>query len=457
MLKRTVSIICATLLLLTTFAGCGGAAAPEGAASTSAVTASAASGTAPAPAGTATNDKKWDGKTLTFVSFLNQGGTAPREKSWQKVFDNFKEKTGITVEMQTTPWEEIDNQLILRTQSGSAPDVSVVRYQNFMRDIQAKALYSIDDFVARDFTPEQKAKYLMWDKCGYADGKKYCIPASLLCITLVGRKDLLTKAGVQIPETWTWDKFIEAAQKVNSPERPAILLECSPNQKTQLDWLQPIIESMGGKILDENGKAVFDSPQGVAAFQLLKDFIWKYKITPVSTASLSTNEVIDNFTAGNAAFILLASQRYTVQSTALGNENLFITQIPSNTPGKPAPTVALPWMLGIPSTAADPEMSWEFVKFFCSEESQLINLQDAGEIPCVNSLNNNPVMQSDFGKVVSFCIDYMTNNSSTGVGPATYSELADIIATSLQEVVLTENSDVQGILTKACQNYNSLK
>lgn len=452
MLKRTLSVLWAVVLLVSMLTGCGGSKSNDSAEPAPSATTVAPSTEKEPSAG----EKRWDGETLTFASFLNQGGTAPREVAWQNIFDAFKEETGITVEMQTIPWEELDNQLILSTQAGNAPDLSLVRYQNFERDVQANALYCIDEFVARDFTEEKKATYIMWDKVGYTGGKKYCIPVSLLCITLVGRADLMKEAGLEIPETWTWDYFIEAAQKLNSPERPAILLECSPNQKTQLDWLQPIIESMGGKILDEKGRAVFNQPAGVAAFQLLKDFIWKYKITPSSTASLSTNEVIDNFTAGNAAFILLASQRYSVQAQALGNENLFITQIPSNTPGKPAPTVALPWMLGIPSTARDPEMSWEFVKFFTKEESQLNNLEVAGEIPCINSLSNNQAFQTDFGKVAAFAINYMDTNSGQGVAPVTYSELADIISTSLQEVVISEDSNVQAILDKACEQYNSL-
>ena len=403
------------------------------------------------------SDKPWDGETLTFVSFLNQGGNAPREIAWQNIFDSFYEETGVTVEMQTVPWTEIDNQLVLSTQAGNPPDVSLVRYQNFARNVEAGALLPLDDFVARDFTDEQISTYLQWEKCGYMDGHKYCIPTSLLCLTLVGRKDLLEEAGIEIPDQWTWELFLDAAQKLRTEDRPAILLEGSPNQKTQLDWLQPIIESMGGQILDENGIAVFDQPAGVEAFQLMKDFIWTYGITPASTASLSTNEVIDNFTAGNAAFILLGSQRFSVQAAALGFDNLFIMQIPGNAAGEAAPTVTLPWMLGIPSNASNPELSWEFIKFFTSKAPQLNNLEIAGEIPCINSVLDDPIMDTEFGEVVTFLLDYIGTNSSQGVAPSTYNELADIVANALQEVLISEDSDVQAILTRACENYNAIR
>ena len=71
------------------------------------------------------------------------------------IFDSFYEETGVTVEMQTVPWTEIDNQLVLSTQAGNPPDVSLVRYQNFARNVEAGALLPLDDFVARDFTDEQ--------------------------------------------------------------------------------------------------------------------------------------------------------------------------------------------------------------------------------------------------------------------------------------------------------------
>ena len=316
--------------------------------------------------------KPFEGRSITITSFLAPGDGSPRGRALEQIVANFEEATGGKVEFSVIPWEQLDNQLILSVQANNSPDISWVRYQNFERDLEGDALLPLDDFIARDFTEEDLSRFLMWEQAGYANGSKYCIPTSLFALTFVGRKDILDAAGQEIPKTW--DEFVKVAQAVNSAEVPAFLFEGSPAQQTQLDWLQPMVESFGGKILDENGKAVFDSPEGVETFQFLRDCIGTYGITLEKSATMTTNEVIDNFTAGNAAFIFLSSQRYQVQVEALGGENLFMSMVPGKTADQPGPTVSLPWMLGIAKTAKDPELAWEFIKYFTSDEAQKIYL-----------------------------------------------------------------------------------
>lgn len=410
---------------------------------------------APAAAGNETPEsgKPFEGQTLTITSFLAPGDGTPRGRALEQIVANFEAETGAKVEFSVIPWEQLDNQLILSVQADNAPDLTWVRYQNFERDLEADALLSIDEFVERDFSVEDKARYLMWEQAGYANGSKYCIPTSLFAMTLVGRKDILDAAGMEVPKTW--DEFIEVAKAVNTSEVPAFLFEGSPAQQTQLDWLQPVIESRGGKILDENGKAVFDSPEGVETFQFLRDCIRTYGITLEKSATMTTNEVIDNFTAGNAAFIFLSSQRYQVQVEALGAENLFMATVPGMTAENPGPTVSLPWMLGIPKTAKNPELSWAFMKYFTSDEAQKIYLTEASELPCVNSLNNDPYMDTEFGQTVKWVLEYIEKYPTVAIAGTNYAELADIIATTLQEVITTDG-DIQTILTKACEKYNSI-
>ena len=70
---------------------------------------------------------------------------------------------------------------------------------------------------------------------------------------------------------------------------------------------------------------------------------------------------------------------------------------------------------------------------------------------------DDPIMDTEFGEVVTFLLDYIGTNSSQGVAPSTYNELADIVANALQEVLISEDSDVQAILTRACESYNAIR
>ena len=449
-MKKILALSLAIIQILL-LAACGSAASQPAATSVPPVATEAANSE---PAAEAAPDKPFEGETLTITSFLSPGDGSPRGRALEQIVANFEAETGAKVVFSVIPWEQLDNQLILSVQADNAPDISWVRYQNFERDMEADALLPIDDFVKRDFTDEYKSRFLMWEQAGYSNGSKYCIPTSLFAMTFVGRKDILDAAGMDIPKTW--DEFVEVAKAVNTADVPAFLFEGSPAQQTQLDWLQPVIESRGGKILDENGKAVFDSPEGVETFEFLRDCIHKYGITLLKSATMTTNEVIDNFTAGNAAFIFLNSQRFQVQAEALGSENLFMSTIPGVTADNPGPTVSLPWMLGIPKTAKNPELSWAFIKYFTSDEAQKIYLTEAKELPCVNSLNDDPYMDTEFGQTVKWVLEYIEKYPTVAIAGNNYAELADIIATTLQEVITSPDSDIQAILTKSCEKYNSI-
>ena len=73
----------------------------------------------------------------------------------------------------------------------------------------------------------------------------------------------------------------------------------------------------------------------------------------------------------------------------------------------------------------------------------------------MNSLNDDPYMDTDFGKTVKWVLEYIEKYPTVAIAGTTYAELADIIATTLQEVITTDG-DIQAILTKACEKYNSI-
>jgi multiple sugar transport system substrate-binding protein len=114
------------------------------------------------------------------------------------------------------------------------------------------------------------------------DGVRYyAVPMGLSPMVFYARMDLLEKAGYNtFPETW--DKFIEAALKIQKPPFYAygMALGTTLGYSDSTHEIIAILWAHGGRLLDKNSRPVFNSPGTVKAFQLIKDMYHKHQIIP---------------------------------------------------------------------------------------------------------------------------------------------------------------------------------
>jgi multiple sugar transport system substrate-binding protein len=399
--------------------------------------------------------KSGENTTITFQTFLKPDGTSPREKALAQIVKNFTDSTGIQVKYVVLPWQDVDTQLMLSVQAGNPVDVSYVRDRSFQKHIEAGSLLSLDDYIKKDITDADKKDFLLWDKVGMNNGHKYTFPTSFIADALFIRKDLLEKAGLQAPKTW--DDFVKVAKALNTPSVSGFMFGASPVQANQLDWVQSMIEGRGGKILQDDGKASFDSKAGIDTIQLLKSLVYDNKVMPASSATTKYDDVTDMFSSGRAAMIFEGSHRYAQIAKAVKPENLLVTKIPSLDPAKPAPAGVNGWTLGIPKNAKNPDAAWKFIKYFTSPESILLYTKMSGEIPIRNSILKDDFFKTPDGTMVNWYANYINEGSTLAVAPTTAQELGDIAANAIQEVLSDSNSNVEQILKTAAAKYNALK
>ncbi|MBW8003066.1 MAG: sugar ABC transporter substrate-binding protein [Planctomycetes bacterium] len=392
--------------------------------------------------------------TIVFQTFLTPGKDSPREKAWGQIIERFTAKTGIKVETNIMPWSEIDPQLILSVQSGNPPDVSFVRDKSFLRAMRANVLMSLDDFIERDYDESRKNDYLLWDQDGVYKGKKYAFHMHYIPVALYMRKDLMEKAGLEAPRSW--DEFVKVGKALSSQGNIAYLFAVSPAQPTALDYLQPMIEGRGGKVLTEAGKAGFQQEAGVETYKFLKSLIYDHGISPKSTATIKYDEVTDAFSAGRVAMVIEGAHRYKRIVNALGEENIMLARIPGVDVSLPSPTSVAGWNLGIPRGSKHPEAAWEFIKFATGTEAQIIYTKVGGQIPVLKSVLNDQYFRSEEGAIAGWFVEYMNTAGSLAIGPPTYSQLNELMSVSLQEALSDANSDVEKILAQSAEKYNSI-
>lgn len=397
-------------------------------------------------------------KTISLLGFLKPGGDSPREQGAGELLKSFTEKTGYGLTTEIVGWEQIEPKLLTAVQSGDAPDVAFVRSQSLSIEANADALLPLDDFIERDFDQETKDDFLMWDAIGTYNGHKYALPMSIIPYGIYVRDDILKEAGIT-EDPKTWDEFIEVAKKVNSDSASGFLFWGSAAQPAAIDYLQPIVESFGGKLLDENGRAVFDSPEALKAFELLKTLVFDAKVTPSNVASLKYDEASDMFAAGRAAMYWDGSHRASKYIEGVGEENLRLIPLPSETGETPGPSYMGYWALGIPKNSKNPEIAWEYIKNFVDADSQRTYAKISGEVPIrKSSMEDDDFFTTDEnGERIKWFVDYVAQNGTIGVTPVDFSTLSEILSMAVQQIITDPNSDVQAIVEKAAADYNKDK
>lgn len=392
-------------------------------------------------------------KTIELLTFFNPDGEGGRELALKTIIDNFTEETGIKVKYNTVPWDEVDTQLILSEQAGNSPDITFVRDKEFARHMEVGSLKPLDDYINTELSDEEIEDHLNWEVGTYNESK-YVFPTSYIATALYMRKDLLQEKGLEPPKTW--DEFIEVGKSINSDSTSGYLFGGSPAQANQLDWLESMIVNRGGVVINENGKAAFDSQAGIESFNFLKNTIHDSEITPINVTSISYDEVTDGFAAKKTGMIIEGSHRYSTIADVLGEENIELGYIPGIDETQPSPTVISSWNLGIPKSSKHPDEAWEFIKYFISVESSLTYAKLSGEVPTLQSVMENDYFDSPEQEVIRFFADYINENSVVAVAPSTSKQLYDIVAETLQAIVLDKDSNTEEILKNATEQYNKI-
>jgi len=397
-------------------------------------------------------------KTISLLCFLKPGGSSPREQGAGELLKVFTEKTGYGLTTEVVGWEQVEPKLFTAVESGNPPDVTFVRSQSLTIEASAGVLMPLDDFIKRDFDKETQADFLLWDQLGMYEGKKYAIPMSIIPYGVYVRDDLMKKAGIT-EDPKTWDEFIEVAQKLNSDSTTGFLFYGSSAQPAAIDYLQPMIESFGGKILDKDGRGVFDSPEALKAFRLIKRMAFEAMILPSNVASLKYDEASDMYAAGRAALYYDGAHRASKYVQGVGQENLRLIQMPSETGELPGPSYVSGWWLGIPANSKNPEMAWEYIKNFVTSENQTTYAKISGEVPVRKSaIEGDKFFEEDpNGQRIKWFVDYVATNGTVCITPTDYTKLNELLSIAVQEIVMNKNSNVDAIVAKACKEYNAAK
>src|SRR4051812_17992912 len=157
--------------------------------------------------------------------------------------------------------------------AGNYPDISYQYGSSAAQLARQPKLVDLTDKVSapamnwQDFFPSER-------QAATVNNKVIGLPALVDNLGLVYNKALFDKAGVPVPTNdWTWDDFRAAAKKLSDPGSKTYGWAYVNDGSEDTVWrFLAMLWQAGGELLnDDNTKAAFDSPAGLAALQQLHD------------------------------------------------------------------------------------------------------------------------------------------------------------------------------------------
>jgi trehalose/maltose transport system substrate-binding protein len=225
--------------------------------------------------------------------------TGQESIAWTKLADEYKKETGREVVVEGQGRGEYHSALPTQLFGKSTGFDLFFMLDTWLAEFaKAGVVEPLDKYVAA--AQDYNASDLL--PVGVYQGKRYLIPVDYSHFYLYYRSDL-----IQNPPQ-TWDEAEQVARRFsesttpNAPTKYGITGDYITGEVLPQTWLS-ILWSMGGDVLDKNGKVVVNSNKAIEAANVWARWA-KDKLVPPNITQVGWNDQIDQFVNGTAAMIL---------------------------------------------------------------------------------------------------------------------------------------------------------
>lgn len=204
---------------------------------------------------------------------------------------------GVTVKVETAPYDSYFTELQTRIAGGDAPDVYELNYENFVTYASRDVLLDVSDRAAAD--PDFAARFYPKAYEAFSfEGRQYGLPASFSNVVLFYNKDLFDAAGVAYPTAdWTWEDERAAARQLNDTDN-GVWGQFSP--VTYNEFYKTAAQN-GGAVLGSDGSVTIDQASCAEALDYMVSAVTEgVQPTEADLAGVSDGDL---FAAGQVAML----------------------------------------------------------------------------------------------------------------------------------------------------------
>ena len=376
MKKRILGLVMAGMMTAMSLAGCG-------------------NGSTPAPTGSGPAETAAEGTATTAVPVETQAGdTVLRWSVWdinltvyyQPLIDAFEAANpGVKIEMVDLGGS--DYQTVLATElTGTGSDFDVVMVKDvpgYTTLVNKGVLEPLDDYIAADHV--DLAQYGGVTEQIRIDGNLYELPFRSDFWVMFYNKDIFDAAGVDYPTNdMTFEQYDALARSVTNITPGSEVYGAHYHTWRSAVQLFGILD---GKNSIVDGTYDFLAPYYEMVINQQNDSVCQDFAT-LKTSSLHYSGA---FAQGNIAMMNMGSWFIPtlidkLESGEYGEEvaNWGLVKYPHAEGVLPGSTLATITSLGIPKTAPNKDLAWEFVKFICGPEGAEI-IAGTGTIPAIKT------------------------------------------------------------------------
>ena len=364
------------------------------------------------------------------------------------------ENPDITINWVDVPWAAMQNKILAAVQSNTAPDV-VNLNPDFASQLAGRdAWLTLDDQI----TPENRAQYLpnIW-KASTLGGKSFGFPWYLTSRIAIYNQALFKAAGIETPPQ-TFDELAIAAKQIKEKTgKYAFFVTTVPSDSGEL--MESMVQ-MGVKLIDDQGKAAFNSPEGKKAFTYWSD-LFKQDLLPREVLTEGHRRGIDLYQSGEIA--LLTSSPQFLGNIATNAPDIAKVSVPAPQITGPTGKINVAVMnLVIPKDSDQPDAALKFAQFVTNPANQLQFAKEANVIPSTQASLSDPYFSDvpadakpeDEGRIVS--AQQMTQAEVLIPTLKDTKQLQKILYENLQATMLDQKS-IDQALTDAEQAWNQLQ
>ncbi len=379
----------------------------------------------------------------------------------EPLLPQFTELTGITVTLQKSSETEYVTKMPVTLAGGSTtPDVFMVWSigqaieGGFLEPLDAyyadPALMDLAWYDEEDIFPGAR-EFPVWP----ADGQRYAVAITAEAQTLFMRKDLFEEAGLESPDSM--DALYDAAALLKTDDVAGMVMRAKSTADA-VDWTAAgFIFSYGAEIIDEAGKAVFDSPEAVAAIDMYGKIL--RDTGPAGIGNYHWMESLGDFMQGKAA-IACDSSNFALdlenpeKSTVVGN--VLYGAVPGGDGNPGSPNMWF-WLFGMNSKSANKNAGWLFTQWVTSKPTSLLAARNRAALPRTSAWMDEQ-FREQFGEQAA---DAALANLAAADGSKftrawfnpMWPQVGDALAIAINQVVVGEK-DAQTALTEAAVKAN---
>jgi multiple sugar transport system substrate-binding protein len=210
----------------------------------------------------------------------------PQNTAWADILAGCSESTGIQIDRQAVPRDELIQRVLLGAQQGQLPAVLMIDNPDLQQVAETGALVPLTDYgVSLD------GLYANILDAGSYQETVYGIAPGINGMALFFNTEVLAAAGLEPPTTWDEVKSVAAA--VTTPDRYGLAFSAPGNEEGTWQFL-PWFWGAGADL------SKLDSPEAVSALQFWVDLVNSGSASQ-SVVQWTQGDVNDQFLAGTAA------------------------------------------------------------------------------------------------------------------------------------------------------------